>query len=665
MKNKEKVFKKNKIVKELLLVSSAFMALSTISMGVSAQNVKEVSVEKYKITPEGIIKVSDSFSLKDDVVLKGNDIEFVDSKLFSLSDVAPAPPLTPKINNLGIVETQSVFQPTRLEVDRINFKAEGRNAKLTIDFNESNVEPKIVKTDDLLIIDLPNIMIPTEFQQNVSTKRAGSVVKNLDIATRNDSGRIVLSQDEPWNFHHYQMDNKLVVEIKPNIDTTDLKYTGKPLTLNFQNMDVRAIIQVLADFTGLNIITSDLVTGSMTIRLTDVPWDQALALILEANNLRQEKNGNVIWIATSQEVTEKNRTQLEISLQEEALAPLKLRFFQLNHYKAEEMKNIIEGRNSGGQGEFRFLSQKGTVGVDVKNNTIFVQDVESKLEEISKIVAKLDVASKQILIEAKLVVVDDKFQRDIGAKFGAGYSRRGGNNDYIVGNNIGDNLGMADGQRPSGNMWDGPIKGGGSIGFTILNAISGNLLNIELSALEEENRGKVISSPKLLTVDNRKAEIRQGTQIPYVMPGSGDQTPTVQFKDAVLSLGVTPQVSANGRITLDLDIKKDTIGQLVNVQGGGQVPSIDTRSIDTQVTINDGQTVVLGGIYEVTNREDISKVPFFGDIPWIGNLFKTKSRSNDKVELLIFITPHIVYDEDLDRINSFENQNSEFTLEKK
>lgn len=661
MRKINKSFNKNKIIKELFFASSAFLAIS--ALGVNNAKAEEVIVEKYKITPDGIFKVNKGVSLKDKMKVSSKGLEFKET--YDLTEVLYTPQLTPKVNNLGIVETQSVFQPTKLEVDRINFKAEGRSAKLTIDFNENNVEPKIVKTDDLLIIDLPNITIPAEFQQNVSTKRAGSVVKNLDIATRNESGRIVLSQDEPWNFHHYQMDNKLVIEIKPNIDTTDLKYKGKPLTLNFQNMDVRAIIQVLADFTGLNIITSDLVTGAMTIRLTDVPWDQALDLILESNNLRQEKNGNVIWIATSQEVAEKNKTQLEISLQEEALAPLKLRFFQLNHYKAEDMKNIIEGNNAGGKGDFRFLSQKGTVGLDPKNNTIFVQDVESKLEEISKIVGKLDVASKQILIEAKLVVVDDKFQRDIGAKFGAGYGRRKGNTDYAIGNSIGDNLSMIDGGRPSGTMWDGPVKGGGSIGFTILNAISGNLLNIELSALEEENRGKVISSPKLLTVDNRKAEIRQGTQIPYVMPGSNDQTPTVQFKDAVLSLGVTPQVSANGRVTLDLDIKKDTVGQLVNVQGGGQVPSIDTRSINTQVTINDGQTVVLGGIYEVTSRDDISKVPFFGDIPWIGNLFKTKSKSNDKVELLIFITPHIVYDEDLDRINSFENQNNEFTLEKK
>ena len=272
----------------------------------------------------------------------------------------------------------------------------------------------------------------------------------------------------------------------------------------------------------------------------------------------------------------------------------------------------------------------------------------------------------QVLIEAKLVVVDDKFERDLGAKFAFALGKKNNSTGIGLSNNSSDATGIATGNGTSGSVFNLPVTGGGSIGFTILNAVTGNMLNVELSALEQNNRGKVISNPRLLTADNKKAEIRQGTEIPYVTPGSANSPATVSFKDAVLSLGVTPQVSPNGRVSMDLDISKDTVGQLVNVQGGGQVPSIDTRKITTQVTVNDGQTVVLGGIYEVTSREDLSKVPLLGDIPWVGNFFKNTSRSNEKVELLIFITPHVISEADLDAINKNEQINStEVDLKKK
>lgn len=573
-------------------------------------------------------------------------------------------PYTPLLANQAMTPTQVITPQVPTELDSINIKAEGKTARLTLELNNTAVTPNIERTGNLLVIDLPTVSIPQEFQKNVSTSSLGTVVQNMDVATRNNNGRIVLSQTQSsdWSYSTYQMDKKVVVEVRLDNDPSErAKYVGKKLTLNFQDMDVRAILQVIADFTGLNIMTSDAVTGSMTVRLKDVPWDQALDLVLEAKNLQKQQDGNVVWIATRQEVAEKNKAQLELNTQEAELAPLKLEFFQLNHYKAQEMKAILEGNGSqGGQGgnNFAFLSRRGSVGIDGRNNTIFVQDSEIKLEEIRKIIKRLDIASKQILIEAKLVVVDDKFERDLGTKFGFGYGKRNGNTQIGVSNNSADATGIAGGTAPTGTSWNRPVEGGGSIGFTILNAVTGNMLNIELSALEENNRGKVISNPRLLTADNKKAEIRQGTEIPYVTPSTSDNPPTVQFKDAVLSLAVTPQVSANGRITMDLDIKKDTVGQLVNVQGGGQVPSIDTRSITTQVTVADGQTVVLGGIYEVSSREDLSKVPLLGDIPWVGNLFKYSSRSNNKVELLIFLTPHIIVDEDLDAINRNEQSTS-------
>lgn len=610
-------------------------------------------------------------SLRETRVVNGQNYT---REIFSVSPNLPTGPLLnewPKnasvtlsesLVNQSLVPVQAIVPQMTTELDHMNLRAEGKTAKLTLDLSSPISVPNIERTGNLLIIDLPEVKIPEEFQKNVSTSSLGTVVQNMDVATRQGSGRIVLSQSQSsdWSYSVYQMDKKLVVEVRLDNDPSDkAKYVGKPLTLNFQDMDVRAILQVIADFTGLNIMSSDSVGGAMTVRLKDVPWDQALDLILEAKNLQKQKDGNVVWIATRQEVTEKNKAQLELNTQAAELAPLKLEFFQLNHYKAQEMKDILEGKG-GGQGgaNFAFLSRRGSVGLDNRNNTIFVQDNEMKLDEIRKIIKRLDVASKQVLIEAKLVVVDDKFERDLGAKFGFGVGKRNGNTQIGVSNNSGDATTIAGGQAPTGTAWNRPVEGGGSIGFTILNAVTGNMLNIELSALEENNRGKVISNPRLLTADNKKAEIRQGTEIPYVTPSTSNNPPTVQFKDAVLSLGVTPQVSANGRITMDLDIKKDTVGQLVNVQGGGQVPSIDTRSITTQVTVNDGQTVVLGGIYEVSSREDLSKIPLLGDIPWVGNLFKYSSRSNEKVELLIFITPHVIVDADLDAINRNEQSSS-------
>lgn len=586
-------------------------------------------------------------------------------------------------NNAGFVSSVSKVQTNtfaqKAELKGINIKAEGRNAKLTLDLDGIK-EPVISKSGNFLIIDLPQVEIAPEFQKNIATSHLGTPVKTLDVTTQRGNGRIILAgQTEEWTYSSYQTDKKTVIEIKPvDLEIKEQVYKGKPLTLNFQNMDVRAILQVLADFTGMNIVASDSVSGSMTVRLKDVPWDQALDLVLEARNLQKQQNGNVVWVATRQEITEKNKAQIELKEQNNTLAPLMLRFFQLNHYKAEEMKKILEQKDSSegsdGKQSGKFLSSRGSVGIDVRNNTVFIQDTNANLEEISRIIKRLDQASKQVLIEAKLVVVDDKFGRELGSKFGMSLNKQNRSTGIGIANTMTGSQGAAGGGTnagaasvvDNGAAWSNGVTGGGSIGFTILNAAMGNMLSFELSALEENNRGKVISNPRLLTTNNKKAEIKQGTEIPYVTPGSGNSPPTVQFKTAALKLGVTPQVSANGRVTMDLDISKDTIGQLVNVQGGGQVPSIDTRQMTTQVTVNDGQTVVLGGIYEVTNREDLSKVPLLGDIPWVGNLFKHKSTSVDKVELLIFITPKVVEESDLDNLTANESQSSnEIDLRKK
>ena len=574
------------------------------------------------------------------------------------------------------VTTQIAADKSMNEISHINIQAKNNITKITIDLSKNiekdNKQPVITQDGNVLSIELPDTNIPEILQRTIQTDSFGTVVQHVDLTKQKTTGKITVFQNDLWGYSVSQHDKQIIIEINPIIKGPNKEeYKGESLTLNFQNMDVRAIIQVIADFTGLNIMTSDSVQGAMSIRLKDVPWDQALDLVLEAKNLQKQKSGNVIWIATKQEIVDKNKAQLEINEQTADLEPLKIEFFQIDHYKATEMKNIIEGKypqaqgaGGGGGGAASkatpsLLSKRGSVGLDIRNNMIFVQDTQQKLDEIKRIVHKIDIPSKQVLIEAKLVIVTDNFELDMGSRFGLAFRGNKGKTSVGVSNSATDSTTIAQNGANSANVtdfgWNQPIQNpGGSIGFTILNSATGAMLNAELDSLETTQKGKVISNPRLLTENNKKAEIRQGTEIPYVTPGMLNMPATVSFKDAVLSLGVTPQVSPNGRITMELDITKDTVGQLVNVQGGGQVPSIDTRKITTEVTINDGQTVILGGIYEVTKAADLYKVPFFADIPWLGNLFKNSVDSKQKVELLIFITPHIINDSDLDAINQKE-----------
>lgn len=562
---------------------------------------------------------------------------------------------------------------SRSQVEKINFKKEkAKTGKLTIDFSDSQVTPIVTRSNNSLIIELRGTAISQEMQKRINAQTLGTSTQVIDISMQQGNGRIVLDQKDGWDFSVYQFDKKLSIEIRTlseydtYMKTQEGKdsYKGKPLSINFQSMDVRTILQVIADFSKLNILTSDAVTGNMTVRLQDVPWDQALDLILEAKNLQKVKQGNVVWIATRAEVAEKNDAQLKQQNQIADLEPLKLETFQLNHHKAEDVLAILNaGGNAGGAsvGSLSLLSKRGSVGIDKRNNMLFVQDISSKIEEVRKLLKRIDVTTRQVLIEAKIVIADDKWGKSLGAKFGIGGQRTSGVTSLGLGNNFATGQQNAvTGAGPVGGpgsvatnaLFSGAAAvGAGSIGFTILNLASGAALSLELSALENDNRGKVLSNPRLLTTDNKKALLEQGTEIPYVTPGSANSPPTVTFKKAVLSLGVTPQISPNGRIIMNLQIKKDTVGELVNVQGGGQVPSIDTRSIDTQVTVNNGQTVVLGGVYEISNRIDAQKVPFLGDIPILGHLFKQNAKSQQKAELLIFITPQVVEDEDLDTIN--------------
>jgi type IV pilus assembly protein PilQ len=409
--------------------------------------------------------------------------------------------------------------------------------------------------------------------------------------------------------------------------------------LNFQNVEVRAVLQVIADFTGLNIVTSDSVGGSLTLRLKDVPWDQALDIIKQAKGLGSRKTGNVVWIAPADELAAKEKLALEASQQISELEPLRTESFQLSYTKAADVKLLISDKDQ------RILSKRGSSTADVRTNTLFVSDTASKLDDVRRLITQLDIPVRQVMIEARIVVADDKWGSQLGAKFNvaAGANRSGRNLGIAA--NIDNAHRISAGTAPLNadtpiavNL---PVAGAaGSLGMNILNIANGNLVELELSALETDGRGKVVSSPRIIAPDKRKATITQGTEIPYTTQAQSGGT-TVQFKPAILSLDVTPQITPDDRILMDLDIKKDSVGQIVATPGGS-VPSIDTKTVKTSVLVDNGETAVLGGIFEQTTRTDVTKVPVLGDIPILGNFFKKTQRQQDKTELLIFITPRII-----------------------
>lgn len=576
-----------------------------------------------------------------------------------------AGPIIPSAN-----DSVSVKQNQRLdEINKINIKKEGiKENIITFDLSNNEIKPKFIKNNNQLVIDFDNTLIPNAFQKRVDTSSLGGVVNNMNISMQGNNGEITLTQDGNWNYSFYQVGSKLVVHVKSEDLKEVKKYTGKKLTLNFQNMDVRAILQVIADFTGLNVMASDKVQGSMTLRLKDVPWDQALDLVLQSQGLQKIKEGNVIWVATNAEIQQMNKEKLALQQEKEALEPLKLKFFQVNYYKAEDLKKILEGKSGIGKDKntFDFLSSRGSIGVDKRNNILFVQDTESHLEKVSKIISTLDVPTKQVLVQAKIVIATNDFGKQLGAEFGINAHGSTGSTSVGIGGNLANSASNANSLSPTSGITPMSALAAnainsvapGAIGLTLLN-ISGNALAVELSALEQTNKGKVLSSPRLLTEDNEQALIEQGTEIPYVTPGTANAPPTVAFKKAVLSLGVTPQITPNGDITMKLNITKDDVGQYINVQGGGQIPSIDTRKINTMVTVKDGQTVVLGGVYEIDTSNSVNKIPFFGDLPVVGHLFKQNGSSSTKGELLIFITPYIVTSNEL---NTNTNDSKGITL---
>ncbi len=568
----------------------------------------------------------------------------------------------------------------------------GRNGegRLVVDLSDSSTGIDIRQQGKTLVVDFLKTSVPRNLERRIDVADFGTPVVTVDTFAQGANARMVIEPKGLWEHSAYQTDNRFILEVKPILEDpnklvqgTRGGYKGEKLSLNFQNVEVRAVLQVIADFTGLNIITSDTVQGSLTLRLKDIPWDQALDIILQTKGLDMRKNGNVVLIAPREELALKEKQQLENAIQIGELEPLVSESFQLNYIKAQDLLNLITSNSqqkfgagagqtstTGGQGSV--ISKRGVAVIDPRSNILFVTDTAARLEEVRKMIRQIDTPIRQVLIEARIVIADDRFSQSLGVRFGQQTGFTFVNGKYAAGSSgslstqpvvstSGDKLiretrtqtpfelasgiasaGYSDSPQLNVNL---PVpNAAGQLALTLINLGSGNLINLELSALEADARGKVVSSPRVVTGDNQKAAIEQGTEIPYVTPGSANSPATVSFKKAVLRLDVTPQITADGRIIMVVEVRKDAVGQYVDLGGGFRVPSIDTKNVVTQISVNNGDTAVIGGIYEETIRNDVTQVPWLGNIPLLGYLFKQTGKSSEKVELLIFLTPRIVKD---------------------
>jgi type IV pilus assembly protein PilQ len=544
--------------------------------------------------------------------------------------------------------------------------------RVVVDLPNGQVGVDVRQSGNQILLDFLGTGLPPTLRRRLDVTDFGTPVSRITTTPLGDRVHMVVEAQGNWEQSVYQSDTQLVLDVKPVKDDPNRPaggangqgYRGEKLSFNFQNVEVRAALQAIADISGLNIITSDSVGGNLTLRLKDVPWDQALDVVLQAKGLDMRKNGNVLWIAPKEELLTKEKLELEQRAQITDLEPLRSEVFQLNYQKADAFRTVFgldqNGGASGGAGvdnRNRVLSRRGSAIIDSRTNQLFVTDIASKVEDIRKLIQKVDIPTKQVLVEARLVEANEGFSRNLGAKLGFADLRgvRGGDPGYQVGGDnrvaVGGNIsgvGQVTGQTPADtnfynntqlvNLPAAGINGttAPTIAFSLFNAAANRFLNLELSALEADGKGKIISSPRVVTEDNVPAIIEQGVELPYQQATSSGAT-SIAFRKASLKLEVTPQITPDGNVVLDVDVAKDSPGAATTAG-----PAINTQHVKTKVMVENGGTVVLGGIYQQTQTNDVSKVPLFGDIPVLGNLFKSTARVDNKTELLVFITPKIV-----------------------
>jgi type IV pilus assembly protein PilQ len=567
--------------------------------------------------------------------------------------LAGAPVAQP--SGAGVAQFAEGRQDVKHAVRDIDFRrGRGGEGRVVVDLSDSTTGIDIRVQGQNIVVDFLKTSLPENLRRRLDVVDFGTPVSTVSTFQQADNVRMVIEPRGQWEHNAYQSDTQFVLEVKPVVADPSRaaaqkgRYTGERLSLNFQNVEVRAVLNVIADFTDLNIITSDTVAGNITLRLKDVPWDQALEIILQTRGLDSRRNGNVIWIAPRDELATREKLALEAANQISDLEQTRTESFQMNYQKAADVQKLLSDPTQ------RILSKRGSAVVDPRTNTLFVQDTPSRLEEVRRLIAKIDVAVRQVMIEARIVEANDTFSRNLGVRLGlndtqaSGHRILGQNSPrFLAGAGIAD-VGFNTGQvatvpnflsdTQNVNL---PAAGlnafnAGQFSFVLFNSAATRFLNLELTALEADGKGKVIASPRVLTADQVEAVIEQGTEIPYQQATSSGAT-SVSFRKANLALKVKPQITPDGNVIMTLDVNKD--------QPGATTPAgvaINTKHVKTEVLVENGGTVVIGGIFEQTDRTDVTKIPLLGDIPVLGYLFKNTSSTSAKTELLVFITPRVV-----------------------
>ncbi len=547
-------------------------------------------------------------------------------------------------------------------INNIDFRR-GRSGagQIVVDLSDPRTTVDVREEGGRIIVDFQDTALPTALMQRLDVTDFATPVATVDALRADNDARLVVTTSENYEQVAYQTDNIFTLELTPPVEEPEpvgifnetREYTGERLTLNFQDIETRAVLQLLADTSDLNIVVSDTVMGNVTLRLQNVPWDQALDILMTTKGLDMRRNGSVIIVAPAEEIAARERAQLEAMQEIQTLEPLRSEFIQVNYAKATDLAVLIAE-----SGQNPLISERGSVAIDERTNTLLIQDTAERLANIRRLVTTLDIPVRQVLIESRIVIVNDDYNRELGVRFGSTIVKENSSDGLVslTGTGTGSDVIVESGlsnlnstgqpfpvsvppinQRYNVNV---PVATPvGAVALAILD--SDYLVDLELSALEAEGQGDIISAPRIVTANQREATIEQGVEIPYQESSSSGAT-TTQFRPAVLSLTVTPQVTPDDRIIMDLLVTKDSVGELVASATGGFVPSIDTRSVATQVLVNDGETVVLGGIYETETRETVNKVPFLGDVPGLGVLFRSRAQINNKAELLIFVTPKIL-----------------------
>lgn len=541
----------------------------------------------------------------------------------------------------------------------------GSAGRVVVELANNQVGVDIRQQGQNLVVDFLKTSLPEGLRRRLDVSDFGTPVQSVTTSQAGDRVRMVVAPTGNWEHSAYQSDNQFVLEIReqkldPSKLTQGPGYNGEKLSLNFQNIEVRSLLQVIADFTNFNVVTSDSVSGAVTLRLKDVPWDQALDIILQAKGLGMRKSGNVLWIAPKDEIAAREKQELESKASIESLETVRTQGFQMNYAKAADIAAQISAAGSSGSvtSSARILSPRGSAIAEPRTNQLFVTDIPSKLEQVQALIAKLDIPIRQVLIEARIVEADDRFGKSIGVRLGGsdlrgvrggdpGYGVSGSNRLAIGGsyNAVSSTTGESVNTLNTLNTSFVNLPSSGAGGFSpaafavsLFSSAANRFLNLEISALEADGRGKIVSSPRVVTADQVKALIEQGTEYPYQTATSSGAT-AIAFRKANLKLEVTPQITPEGGIILDVDINKDSRGETTTAG-----IAINTKHIQTQVLVENGGTVVIGGIFEQIEVDDVTKVPLFGDIPYVGNLFKNKSKTSNKSELLVFITPRVISD---------------------